>query len=881
MEQLNFTAQQSLEDLEFQQDVYTEEFLERMKLVFGSSYDTAQWGIVDEEDPTAAQTSDTRPLIVRVNSTITSTIDVLAGIAVDSTGERIVLTAPQEQIALADGASGAVNVVYLRYATEGTETVINRYNEWIPQRYEVVAETSLLNVATLSDWTALSSVEREHDVVLAVVKVQSTTTGNELVVDMTQDSYAWNRPWFSPVDIQHRSLVGTGTVTTNNPHGLQLNDLVTNGFTLWQLTMEHGMIVSKDIDYAKLPGTKCEEIIVSAAIQTDSTGTVTGTAGSKYCTLQYFPTRLVRVTDNDTSQDDLAAEILWGTRIIAFDPLEEHAGGDALGTKDLKVTFTWTQAGHPVIATPQTEITLSNPDTSEAIIAGGLQVTELSSASCGFADAGGFPLIYDVFIDSSENARKRPQVVFCTTRLEDVGTTQQPFVITPWGPGYIRVGLAGASAGASLDVELKVWGTDSTGATISETFNFGASWVDNPPGSCSQSEDQFVVGTLVFYSLTYWEVVNRQNDGAGSTVMFWLVQSPVLTTGLADIAPIAEATWDGLQVCRLIDKRPINTVATKPTMSDIEPAMLGPLLLTQTAIVSTPIEHKLTIPGAGGFFVSGGGNDYLDGEYPATDTDRHLNIDFAAVPTTARYCMSDKIPDGAIVTRVKIYYNITGASDVEFTLHKATLTGSVTQLFSWVTVTGPGTPTLDLGALSLTIDKTDDTAYWITARHAGSNAELHQAVVTYTVNEDVVQSAGLTPSKTFHEDFRKPYLFTDQYYDTALTDAYLSKDSDGLDPRDFYVSRPISLESATHHVIRAFLFGVRGIRANNLTVQLRYYQNATNQWGSWTSPLPPEWTWTISDSDLTKIQFRVNPQMESSAAFIEAAGIGFIHFVPV
>jgi len=904
MRRLNWEAPQSLEDLEFLQAVYTEEFLERLRLIFGASYSSAWWGVVDDEKPASAQVSDTRPLVVRANSAQPLTIDVLSGIAVTQTGERIVLTAAQAQRSLADTGSGAINVVYLRSFEEADKIKLDDYDVLVPSRYNTPDDEDLLQVATLSDWLAFTSVERESFVALAVVTVQPISTGGyELSIDMTQNSYTWNRKWFSPVDIAHRTQVGTGTTTEHNPHGLQINDMVAGDLTLWQLLLDYGVVVAEDEDYAKVPGVECEQIVLTGSIAIDVTGAITGIVNSYYVTLLYYPSTIVRITDNATELEELAGDVVPGTRILYFRPSEKFSDGTAPNTKDLKIHYTWVQTGHPVITVPQSNLEVSNAPARQALIAAGLQITDLDDETLDFVDAGGIPKRYHTFIDATKTVRKRDQVVFCTKKLDDVGTAIEPFVIAPWGPGKLKVALTGATSGPvppTLIVELKLTGKDESGVTISENVIFDLTWEENLPGAASENPNQFRETTLSFTEITQWQVVNRVADGPNSAVMMWMEQNPVTSSIMADVLPLFDCFWDGTQILDLVDMRPVNTIAENPTKTPLLAAVeVQKDLAGEVAIISevgtVTINPHLYFEDRPhgvelGVWEQGFTGALLQSQAIMMRTDPSQTA-----LTNLRIPLGPSLPPVCEILQIRVPYWLygTGTGTARFGIspwEQDSVTGFRLPLAVGNATAGPTpapappafTPwtTPDYWAIMNTAPAAVDQNahdYYIEVSYVALGVWIpdllppYMAATEVTYQEDVVSTTGAawTLGGYIAEDFRSP-LWMDG------TQSTLSKDVDGLGVRDTYVSRPIPVEgeSGSNNRLRVVIFGADN--EASITLEYRYADSTTGVWSLWLPAPAPVGPHTINiPTTINKIQVRLNPDGDEES---NALGIGIIHW---
>jgi hypothetical protein len=909
MRRLNWEAPQSLYDLEFIQDVYTEEFLERLKLVFGASYATAWWGVVDEVDPQTAQTSDSRPLVVRANATLPLTVDVLAGMAVTQTGERIVLTAVQLQRALADSGSAAKNVVYLRSTEAADKNKLTDYDILVPSRYNTAADADLLQVSTVDDYVAMSSTDKEDDVVLAVVTVQPDGAGgHELSIDMTANSYSWNRPWFSPVDIAHRSRIGTGVTTDNNPHGLQINDMVAGGLTLWQLILDYGIIVSEDQSYAKVAGQECTQIVPAGSILLDAAGTVTGFVNAHYIVLLYYPQNILRVTDDASDTSELGARVVKGTRILYFPPDERFNDGVPVAPaslRDLRVRYTWVETGHPEITVPQINLTISNPIPRETMVAGGLQLTELDDETLEFADAGGIPKQYHTFVDASKTVRKRPQVCFCTKKLDAVGAALEPFVISPWGPAKIIVALTGATSGpvpATLQVEIQIAGKDTTGATVTENILFDNTWLDNPPGATAEEPKQFKETTTVWSALTTWKVVNRVDDGANSAVMMWLDHQPVSeeTETFADILPLFYCFWDGTQIVEMLDERSINTIAEEPTRSPLEAVVQTQKDIgdSVTTVTETIVKHLTT--------------DQYTPESPLQSLGTKWGYHTVG-PTKQRVWMvadpyNDSIwdliiPFGNILPsrctliglQTGYWLNNIGVGSPAFSPianQQAFYDGTLAPIPGQAIGGGAGAPTpiarppiatpwvspdyqilMTFGA-GAPIEQSNYEYFIAISYNAGGavSVEFYPQIAATRViwEEETLFAAGSSWNfqQLMVEDFRHP-----RWVDG--TQSTMSKDVDGLGRSNTYYSRPIPFEYAvtgSQQRLRLMLFGISD--SANYPWSYRRF-SLGGGWSSWNNLFGAGPHDVTTASNFTKIQVRLNPDGTDEA---EAIGFGIVHW---
>ena len=570
---LTFTIHQSTDRLRRQQDSIEDEIITTRKLVMGDPdadpYLTAHYGVVCASDPAAHLAGSSNPLVVSVNAQNAFQIDINPGIAMMSSGVWIELHNIVRQISLADTSVGTPNVVYLRYQLDSAAVEPNDFDDMVspytmrvgdPDNNGTVIsqESVLIGVETVATYTQLSATVRADFCPLAIATVQTVTSGGvtvtQLSIDHTRASYSFNRPWFSPVDIEHRSMIGTGVVTTGNPHGTELSDLSVGSLSLFQLHLDHGMVVAKDRSVAKVPGYRCTTAVTTVSVD-DAFGTVTGYGNASYIELPYYPVRLGRVIRSDTSET-LAAILVPQTNRVVF-PWEAPPAATTLS-----VYYTRVELLEPPIPNTTT-FTTNGPATQELAISGGAGLASLSSTEETFADAYQMPMRYELFLSSDGELLKTPQVVYCYKRLDSLGTSDNADDITPYGPGNLMVGLLGATSTPTLDVQLRIYGKDTSGTAVNELFTFNTTnWspVGAVPTLPIPTSTAVHFGTTVFATLDTITVESRTGDGPNSAVMVWMCQTPYSNYDKqADVLHVASVAWDGLRLAQVFDKRVIGT----------------------------------------------------------------------------------------------------------------------------------------------------------------------------------------------------------------------------------------------------------------------------------------------------------------------------------
>ena len=569
---LTFSIRNALDRLQWQNDVYNEEFVERLRLVFGHPqyYADPSYGVVDDVNPASATAGSNLPLSVSANANNELNVDVAPGLAVTLSGQWVTQPESARNIPLTNTALNVPNVVYISYKLVNGPIELNDEVKPVPtftQRPEDdpdVANDYLIDVDTVDNYLAVQASVLEDRVALCVVTVinqQDPNTGAvtaSLSFDHTQNSYPWNRPWFSAVDIEHRNMLGTGEQSINNPHAQSYNEVSVGSFGPLELLLDHGVVIGKAQSIDKVPGYKCSEAVPSSQlVNDDADGTLTGFPSAPYIELGFFPVRVGRVKLTSTD-DDFPSLWVPETNRIVF-PESFPATGDTI-----IVEYTRVEACEPPVRGSVT-YTTKNPKTDEElIIAGGKGVTALASTEETFADAHQFPMRYLMFVDTEGNLLKTPQVVYCYNRLENISTSDTPD-ITQYGNAILMMGLTGAGSDINMSIKIRVYGLDENGNTGDYLFEFsGATWVDpGPVGTAVVTDAGFRMSKhKLFSEITSIEIEERSDDTANSAIMIWALINPRDTREQMEQALItSDVMWDGSFLYDVRDKRIVITTA--------------------------------------------------------------------------------------------------------------------------------------------------------------------------------------------------------------------------------------------------------------------------------------------------------------------------------
>jgi len=600
---INHETPISIDDIQWQQEVYEQEFLTRTRLVMGllSSGDTAiEYGIVDSTEPHTVTSTSVRALVPYPNAADPTKFDLRPGLAVTRAGFVIQLTLSRTAVAPATVDVGDQYVVFLEYQTEESSTynTITKYNTATASRTTVVDENSLLSVVDLDDWSdAIQYPDSRKDncVVVGVATMVNTLTGKRLSFDYTGTTYSYNRPWFSPVDIAHRSVVGTGVVTSNNAHGIGLNDVATGNLTLYQQLLEHGMVLSKDYSVSRVPGILCSQTIARTDWQQDDfSGTITGRLFGWYVRLAGYPIRMGLLIDSaaaSITDEAVACFNLPRTNILVIDN-NEFANWATDPPLEMIAYYTCAYASQPPIIDDSTrELTFDQiSSTREIIVSDGLGITSIPNRTLDLSVLGSLPTWARVFMDGSGNYVLTPQCVVPLTRLSGVTLNANNVVNTSLiGTASIRVGLANAIAGLLLDVSVTINGTVA-GVSDTETVQFTTNWVDPGIPSSTGARNNYAQGpganagqwlrtTKLFETVTSWTLNTNTASGPLAEIIIQSLPGFPNATALREYVPICDINWDGLKVFNLIDRRPVNKkieVPKKQSPFQLAAKMLSP-----------------------------------------------------------------------------------------------------------------------------------------------------------------------------------------------------------------------------------------------------------------------------------------------------------------
>jgi len=589
--QINFNSSPGYNSWEFLHQVYSSEFF--LRSLIGSTP-----GIVDKSaDPTVVPLNTSRPLFVSTNASNPLSLDITKGYAVTANYQLIIVDSNLSGIALPSLLANTTYVVALEYTLVPSEDrQVNHFGistelrderpSNTPYGAQVGADSTLsqvVTIASLADFNNLSIFSQDRKNGLVVIAVVTVTVSSlnvpSLLVDLTRNTYAYNRPWFSPVDIAHRTLIGSGVVTSNNPHAISIQDLSSSGFTLYEQLLSKGGVFAKDTAYYGYPGTFCTELISLNRYQMDATGEVTGDSslhldpitGRYFVVLAKVPVRMGSLYIQGTPWKPIPYYWRSGTRYLILGTLEQpldYASSLTVEYFSVSALMPPLESLTQGVQSFQVQAPLLG---SEYVISGGLSLDALNNDTINLSSAvGPIKKAYQVVCSADGILVTSPQnlvpVLSVPTLVSQgvVAINQAPLngVGVTW-----QVGLTGAPSApptpalsSNLNLQILINGVNDIGATVEETIIFYASqWAEQSPSLLVEEPLQFRTTVNKYQLINSVRILNTtavpDNSGGGAILSMW---ANILEAN-QELANVASFFWDGLSARRVTDTRVIGT----------------------------------------------------------------------------------------------------------------------------------------------------------------------------------------------------------------------------------------------------------------------------------------------------------------------------------
>jgi hypothetical protein len=585
---VNFDSNPGYDEFKFLHSTYSEEFKNRSLI-------SNAWGIVDlGYDPSSAPFDGSRALNVSVSPVNTQTIDISSGFAVTESHLLIDINATVPSVPLPDIASGKVYVIAVEYnLVTSPQTRVNRYGDLVEVRLERPSNipvgggastlTEAITIVDINDYnnTSIFDTERKSNlVVIAITSVQTEVTTGQLYleIDLTRNSYAFNRPWFSARDVDHRSKIGSGLITDNNPHGTELQDLSSAGLTLYQQLKTTGGVLAKDTSYYGYAGKICSEEITLSRWESDLTGEITERlAGRYFVRLTKLPIRTGSLYIAGKPWEPIPYEWVAGTRIIMLGALENPSDySDTLVFEYFTVDALEVNAESPSQGLQFLEV--KQPlNSQEFIVSGGLAISELTQTKLSLpATLGSFKRGYKLTCDSAGTLVLNPQPILASVKVVDLQGTTQTVNQAPHNgsPVYLTIGLTkalerttlNATTVYDLDLKVQITGVGTSGGTLIEELVFkGSQWKDQAPNVNEEEPLQFLRTVNKYQLVSSIALANTLSEphNAGPEAELALWADALSGTDNQEFASVASFFWTGTTGIDVKDERVISTSLDK------------------------------------------------------------------------------------------------------------------------------------------------------------------------------------------------------------------------------------------------------------------------------------------------------------------------------
>lgn len=369
------------------------------------------------------------------------------------------------------------------------------------------------------------SVLKDNVVCLAVIKCSSTN-----YIDTTKAEYSINRPWFSLCDIEHREQKGTGS--SNVPHSIGLNDLTSSNLTIYDQLLNRGIIVSKDLSLAGIPGHAYK---YEGNITILEENTV-----PKYLLLKdgTFPNAIMSVINKDTNEE-IICHLIKGTRLISLDATYTRS---TLSNIEIQMCITNTLLCRTE-GTKLNELSFEPQYEGDTIITQGLQI-DLSDTTVSFSDCSSyFDKTFDIVVNKNGTIHKEPEILGYTIEVKDINNYEfsQEFDVP------VKLQVCRVQGGWSGILELNIEGILEDGTIESETIT-----MDSHNDSYSVSD----------FSKNYYKQVTSVKCESVETanIIIFAYSNRAIDRRLR----VARVEWKEGKVTNVKDIRPISTVIQDP-----------------------------------------------------------------------------------------------------------------------------------------------------------------------------------------------------------------------------------------------------------------------------------------------------------------------------
>lgn len=501
-------------------------------------------GVVDSNDPSANANDLVKPLWFYSNTDDRLGYVLLAGTCVSPAGD--IMTVPRTEFRIP--STTELCLICVQHSVVDSDAkLLSSSNQMVP--VESVSVVTV-NCMTLSKYLALEQAVRDRICVVGGITYGTTT--NTLLTGPT-DAYPWLRPWFSFVDVEHRSKVGSGTASSTNPHALGFDDLdAGEGMSIYDQLTSSGMILSKDTSISGVPGYVCFDSFTADAIKTDVTGKITlgsyfGGVGSFYIELTNYPNTISSVVADSS---EITCDWIKGTKIVVL----------LVDTKPTELIVGYTQTTSLSLSSSNAGmLAFKNVDSNDLVISGGKRIQQISNPLLQVKRFAMIPRNFRVYVNSNvlhcDPSVSLPAFTISGKQNRNLATN-----ISVPSPMFVGVGVHNPGNGFSMRVE--IIGKDAYGVDAVESLFFNEYTYEDSalPPELQENEKQVLFTSTSFSAITSITVIDDATDtlvvGAQGVGVVYLKLDPSKHRW----CEIHSGYWNGREIQALKDTRRINTV---------------------------------------------------------------------------------------------------------------------------------------------------------------------------------------------------------------------------------------------------------------------------------------------------------------------------------
>ena len=426
-------------------------------------------------------------------------------------------------------------VLYVYEQVGSSEKRVTNNGDVAPIWFEQNSTLKSIKFLTSQEYNSLVSSIKNSSICICILK----PTTSSISLDITQDSYSYNRPLFSPCDVAHRNEIGTGSSSV--PHSIGINDLTSSNLTLYEQLLSRGIIVSKDTGICGIPGKLYE---YQGNVSQDTTY-------GYHIKLECFPNAIGSALLEDGT--NVSCHLLRGTNIVILD--EELS----IGTVVILHTVITSALMPPNPNGLGEDMTFNTPSSTDVIITQGMQ-TSVSDSTVSFSDCGNIPRKYEVVFSSDGKLHKEPDILGYSSQIANLSKSyNEEFTI----PVQVQIALS-CSIQEDEIITFTVTG-ENNGTTIEEkvVFNY-STYTKNvttleEPLSMARTANYFTKVTSIYTdstnngTCTVYAIANRALDRRTRVAMIEWDGDSINSATIKDIRPISTTIVDPFSINECVE----------------------------------------------------------------------------------------------------------------------------------------------------------------------------------------------------------------------------------------------------------------------------------------------------------------------------------------